>query len=109
MLLDFKRHHCSQYGLEKHKMRFLFKERVVFDTHTPDDLKMMNGDVIEAMTCDEYLAATAFGKPPYESRDKDVELATTSNGGSQKRERNNDDDPSGASHQKQVKREERGN
>ena len=78
-------------------------------------MKMKTGDVIEAMTCDEYLATTAFGKQlellkePYESRDKDVELATTSNGGSQKRERNNDDDPSGASHQKQVKREERGN
>ena len=109
MLVVLKRVHCERFGLEKQQTRFLFKERVVYDTHTPDDLKMETGDTIEAMTCDEYLAATAFGKPPYESRDKDVELATTSNGGSQKRERNNDDDPSGASHQKQVKREERGN
>ena len=42
------------------------------------------------------------------NRQMGAALATASNGGSQKRERNNDN-LSGTSHQKQVKREERGN
>ena len=111
MLVDMKRHYCGQNGLEQNKMRFLLNERVVFDTETPDDLKMKTGDAIDAMTYDEYSETTAFGKElkllkePYGSRGKDVELATTSNGGSQKRERNNND-ASSASGEKRVKKEE---
>ena len=113
-LIDLKRDYCQKNGLEQNKMRFLFNENVVFDTQTPDDLKMKTGDIIDAMTCEEYSESNAFGeelkllKEPYGSRGRDVQLATASNGGSQKRERN-DDNLSCTSHQKQVKREEREN
>ena len=113
-LIDLKRDYCQKNGLEQNKMRFLFNESVVYDTQTPDDLKMKNGDIIDAMTCEEYSESNEFGeelkllKEPYGSRGRDVQLATASNGGSQKRERNNDN-LSGTSHQKQVKREEREN
>ena len=68
--------HCVSNGLEKNKMRFLFNKSVVFDTQTPDDLKMKTGDVINAMKWDQMTFDHYFNewlRKPYQ----DVQLATT--------------------------------